>query len=389
MAQAQKHWIQTMLNEDTYIPWHVTYDVSAWSNPLLLNLEGGSSGLQLQPQASLLAPVAEPSPPAPPADAPKIGVFQIPFSSPAIESAGATRYLLDGWGLPYRDLSAADIRSGALADVDVLIVPDGYANYGLQALGAKGKKAIVSFVHGGGRYVGFTGGAEIATRIGVSTAVLHVAHTNMPGSLVRARTDGSSPLIAGVGDDVWTMFEDDPVMSPGLGTAVVRYPTANAADFDVSGLAVGSSQLGGTAAVVDERVGAGRSVVFASDPAFRVWTLGTARILRNALIGPDPASTPRVGGAARGEAVRAAKMAARRLPTAPDAFRLLVPRADATATRNVLRSFGAHWQVRGGRGGMLFFVANPRGLAAEEHPFIGTAVEQLLSAGVHLRAGLG
>jgi hypothetical protein len=389
MAQAQKHWIQTLLHEDTYIPWHVTYDVSAWSNPLLLNLEGGSSGLELQPAASLLAPVAEPSPPAPPSHAPTIGVFQIPVSSPAIESAGATRYLLDGWSLPYRDLTATDIRAGALADVDVLIVPDGYANYGLQALGAKGKKAIVSFVNGGGRYVGWVGGAEIATRIGVSTAVLQVAHTNMPGSLVRARTDPTSPLTAGVGPDAWIMFEDDPMMSAGLGTAVVRYPAASASDFDVSGLAVGAAHLGGTAAVVDERVGAGRSIVFASDPAFRVWTLGTARILRNAVVGPDPAVTATIRATARTDAVAAAKAAAQRLPAAPDAFRLMVPRSDATATMSVLGSFGAHWEVRGNRRSVIFFVANPRGLAAEEHPFIGSAVERLLGAGVRLRAGLG
>jgi hypothetical protein len=40
MAQAQKHWIQAMLHEDPYIPTSFSYDVTAWSNPLLLNLEG-------------------------------------------------------------------------------------------------------------------------------------------------------------------------------------------------------------------------------------------------------------------------------------------------------------------------------------------------------------
>ena len=33
MAQARKHWVQSMLNEDTYIPHDVTYDVTGWSNP--------------------------------------------------------------------------------------------------------------------------------------------------------------------------------------------------------------------------------------------------------------------------------------------------------------------------------------------------------------------
>ena len=41
MAQAQKHWVQAMLNEDTYTPFPYFYDVTGWSNPLLFNLRGG------------------------------------------------------------------------------------------------------------------------------------------------------------------------------------------------------------------------------------------------------------------------------------------------------------------------------------------------------------
>ena len=41
MAQAQKHWIQALLGEDSYVPFPYFYDVSGWSNPLLMGLEGG------------------------------------------------------------------------------------------------------------------------------------------------------------------------------------------------------------------------------------------------------------------------------------------------------------------------------------------------------------
>ncbi|MBA3431077.1 MAG: carboxypeptidase, partial [Actinobacteria bacterium] len=44
MAQRQKHWIQAMLNEDTYVPFPYFYDVTAWSQPLLFNLPGGYTG---------------------------------------------------------------------------------------------------------------------------------------------------------------------------------------------------------------------------------------------------------------------------------------------------------------------------------------------------------
>jgi hypothetical protein len=51
LAQPAKHWIQSMLNEDTYIPHDVTYDVTGWSNPLLMNVPGGYSGSVLEPVA--------------------------------------------------------------------------------------------------------------------------------------------------------------------------------------------------------------------------------------------------------------------------------------------------------------------------------------------------
>ncbi|MFD0855099.1 hypothetical protein ACFQ07_22855, partial [Actinomadura adrarensis] len=51
MAQGQKHWIQAMLNEDSYTPFPYFYDVTAWSLPLLGNVSGGSSGAELRPWA--------------------------------------------------------------------------------------------------------------------------------------------------------------------------------------------------------------------------------------------------------------------------------------------------------------------------------------------------
>ncbi len=51
MAQMQKHWVQAMLNEDTYTPFPYFYDVTAWSQPLLFNVRGGYSGEPLRVRA--------------------------------------------------------------------------------------------------------------------------------------------------------------------------------------------------------------------------------------------------------------------------------------------------------------------------------------------------
>ncbi len=56
LDQPQKHWIQALLGEDTYVPFPYFYDVTAWSNPLLMNLDAGFSEAAVSPAAD---PVTE------------------------------------------------------------------------------------------------------------------------------------------------------------------------------------------------------------------------------------------------------------------------------------------------------------------------------------------
>ena len=185
MAQAQKHWIQSMLHEDSWIPFEVTYDVTAWSNPLLMNLGGGWTGEPVAPTGAVVPAQAPPAPPALPADVPSVALFEIPNSTRGFEAAFQAKYLFEQvWHLPYEDVTAADIAAG-LAGTDVLVIPDGYANYASQALGAKGKRALRDWVNAGGRLVAWQGGVEVAVKAGVSTVRLGGSHTNAPGTLIR------------------------------------------------------------------------------------------------------------------------------------------------------------------------------------------------------------
>ncbi len=387
LAQGQKHWVQAMLNEDTYIPFNVTYDVTAWSNPLLENIAGGWTGDVLSPNASLVSPAATPAWPTP-GSFPSVGLFEIPGSTAGFQAAGQARWLFDTvWHLPYTDVTAADITAG-LPGIDVLIVPNGYANYGLQALGAKGKKALLAWVKAGGRYIGWQGGAQIAAQTGVSTATLVMSHTNMPGSLVRVTMDPGSPLGDGVGSTDWVMYLDDMVMKPGAGYAAAAFPAQGSPSFGVSGLAEGIDQLGGSAAVVDEPVGSGRSVVFSIDPNFRGWSQGTQRILWNSIVGPDPTGplAAPLPPSERAAAARTARTTAAALPHLGSAIRIAVARADARATAAGLRGYGAHFvRQRLGAQGVLFLVANRRDLSVEEHPFFARLVRDLARSGVDVR----
>jgi hypothetical protein len=388
MAQAQKHWVQAMLNEDTYTPFPYFYDVTGWSNPLLFNLRGGNSGAGLDPRAARVPRLAAPSRPRPPAHPPAIALYQLDEGSSAIESAGWLRYLLDRvWRLPYREVDAAAIAAGGLAGTDVLLVPNGSDTDAAAALGAAGRQALAAWVAGGGRYVGWQGGTRLAAALGITTATLAEPTSDIPGSLLRVRVDRGSPLGKDVGRFAWAFYAYDLVMRASDPAQVaVAYPPAGDPDFFVSGFAAGAEELGGTAAVIDEPVSDGRTVLFSFEPNFRAFTDGTQRLLRNAVLGRAPAAAPSATGAERAAEVAAARAAAGRLSDLQRPLRVTVAAGGAAATERLLRGYGARFEVRRAGGQVHFLVANPRGLAADEHPFAADLARRLRASGVPVRA---
>ena len=288
MAQAQKHWVEAMLGEDSYVPFPYFYDVTAWSLPLLGDVHGGYSGEVLDPQAELAGRVGEPDAPQPPADAPAIGLWHM---SPVYDqSPGWLRWLLDKrWQLPYRSVETEDIRAGGLAGVDVLMVPDGYAKAVIRRLGERGARQLRSWLADGGRLVAWQGGARLAAKLALTTAHLRKPTSDVPGSLFHVRVDPGSPLSTGVGRESWMFYEYDWVMTEtDPDAAPVSYPDPSSPLWSVSGFARGARELGGTAVVVDEAYDDGRVVLFAGEPNFRGFTEGTQSILWNAVVGPDP-----------------------------------------------------------------------------------------------------
>jgi hypothetical protein len=301
----------------------------------------------------------------------------MPGSTTAFQSAGALRSLFDRvWGVPYQEVSAADITAG-LPGIDVLIVPDGYVNYGLQALGAKGKKALADWVEAGGRYVGYLGGTELAARSGVSTVVLQSSHTSAPGTLLRVKLDPASPLDDGIGASAWVMYDDDDRLTPGLGSQVGTFPAPSDSLYGASGLAIGVDELAGTAAIVDEHVGSGRAVLFSFDPNFRGWTDGTQRVLWNALYGSAPGASAPVPAKVRSAALSTAQRAADDLPGLGRAIRIVVWTADAPVTRELLASYGAEFKERAASDRMVFLIANRKGMSIEDHPFALVLAQEL------------
>jgi hypothetical protein len=51
MDQPQKHWIQAVMAEDPHVPFPYFYDVSSWSNPLLMGLNAVWTDAEVRPRA--------------------------------------------------------------------------------------------------------------------------------------------------------------------------------------------------------------------------------------------------------------------------------------------------------------------------------------------------
>lgn len=390
MAQMQKHWIQSMLNENTYVPFPYFYDVSGWSNPLLLNLSGGRSGSVLFPAAELAGPVAAPAPPPLPTRPPRVAVYQISSGTSGFESTGWLRYLLEQeWHLPYQRVTAAQIAAGALSGFDVLLVPNGVSTTGSNALGPSGRKALLDWVNAGGEYIGWRGGIDLAARLGLTTARIAEPHSDIAGTLIRVAVDPASPLAAGVGPFNWVFYDYDLVMTASSPAHVAaRFPAYGSEDFFVSGFARGESELGGTAAVVDEPVGTGRVVLFSTDPNYRAWTVGMQKMLRNAVLGGDDfgGAAARAGSQTRTGAERAAKDTAAKVAALESPLRLSVDPLSVDATRTVLARYGATYTLRTSGTKATFLIANPAGLTGDEHPYASALPHDLAAAGVRVIA---
>jgi uncharacterized membrane protein YgcG len=114
----------------------------------------------------------------------------------------------------------------------------------------------------------------------------------VPGSLVRARTEASSPLAWGLDEQVDMMFLSSPVFKLPDGEAAKGLKRVAWYDGKAplrSGWAWGQENLDGGVAVAEAAVGKGRLILCGPQVLFRGQPHGTFKFLFNALVGPGRA----------------------------------------------------------------------------------------------------
>lgn len=281
LAQPQKHWVQAMLNSDTYVPFPYFYDLSAWSNPLLGGLDGGATG------SKVTAPTAAvPLVPASPAlvrstPTPRIAVVdQRPDPTYQYQTTGWLKYRLErDWKVPFSVLSPDQITAGSLKNVDVLLVPDVDTGPSFDAMGAAGRAALKAWVRAGGRYVGWQGGTGLAADLGLSSVSVTEARASSPGALLSI----NSPY-----PHNYALWEDyDGQMAANGAAVVASFP----AQPFTSGYIEKPNTLAGSAIEAVNRVGSGSVTVFSLEPNLRAYTDGTAKLLLDAIYA-TPVPTP-------------------------------------------------------------------------------------------------
>ena len=231
---------------------------------------------------------------------PRIAVYR---SHDASMDEGWTRWVLDTYGVPYRNVVDADIRAGALASADVLLLPsqgrddiaeghdegETFPDYA-GGLGDDGAAAVRAFVEGGGRLVALEEASEYAIAelsLPVRDGVGGLASSTfyIPGSILGLRVDPDLAAAVGVPDRTAAWFERGS-MALRSTSPEVRMLARYDPDWTLlSGWALGTEYVAGAGALAVVPVGAGEVWLFGFRPQYRGQSRATFPLLFEALRG--------------------------------------------------------------------------------------------------------
>jgi Zinc carboxypeptidase len=235
---------------------------------------------------------------------------------------GWTRFLMERYEFPFRNVTDGEIRQGNLVgSFDTIVIPDaplkslldGHLPGSVPAeyaggLGLEGALALKDFVQRGGTLITLESASELATDlfgVGVKNSLKGVPRQDYycPGSLLKLKVDNTQPLAYGLPAETIVFaengpaFEEDGVVDEegeeqpqpvAADRPTVRF-AAHFVDKDVlhSGWLLGESKIAKKAALAEVRLGVGRVILIAFRPQFRAQPYGTFKVLFNALLLPD------------------------------------------------------------------------------------------------------
>ncbi|MGI5214102.1 M14 family zinc carboxypeptidase [Plantactinospora sp. CA-290183] len=381
LAQAGKHWVQALLSDVSHAEGPTFSDVTCWSLPLFANLAGGASALDLRLDAEP-CPVLPAPPSRPPDGALRVGILRM--SSPLWPIDGSLAWLRfrieQTWRLPFQGFTPFVVTPERLREVDVLLVPDGEADFCHQNLGEAGRAALVDWVRAGGRFIGWRAATRLAVLLGISGVRQAPPGYEAAGVLIRVQA-AAGGLLASVHGSIWHFCQREPVLYPAdPGHVALSFPDAGSARWFVSGFQLGAEQLAGSAALTLEPCGDGDVLLFAGEPDFRGLGDAMAKVLLDGIRGAGLASRPAEPSAA---ARRAARRAVAELPASAARYRVTVADGEAAAVAAVLAAQGiGHRRRRCGAAATTFELLGPARRDHGPDPAVQVLPALLARAGV-------
>ena len=231
-------------------------------------------------------------------------------------SSGWTRWLLERYGFSFDVIYSQDIDSGTLKsryDVVVLTddavlnerdsserasnIPAEYRHTTGSLSTARSVPQLKAFVEQGGTLITVGHSTAIAAELGLplSSALVEARSEGgrpltpeqyyIPGSVLRASVDNTTPLGYGFERQVDLFFDNSPVfrLESQAGDVITRVAWFASASPLRSGWAWGQKYLENGVAVADARLGRGRVLIFGPEINFRAQSHGTFKFLFNAI----------------------------------------------------------------------------------------------------------
>lgn len=176
-------------------------------------------------------------------------------------------------------------------------IPAEYRSWLGSVTSTKTVPALKAFVEAGGSLIAMGGSGQavvqamdlpvedaVAETVDGKTARPPRTKFYVPGALVEASVDRTSPFAYGMPETVDLFFDDSPVWKIKPGATAVEAPVRfGAAPRLKSGWAHGLERLDGAAAIVEVDRGKGRVVLIGPEVALRAQTLGAFKLLFNAI----------------------------------------------------------------------------------------------------------
>jgi hypothetical protein len=243
---------------------------------------------------------------------PRVGLYK-PWAASMDE--GWTRMVLDRHGFKYTNLDNAAVRQKNLrSKYDVIVLPSIGRNVIVEGkpksegdpqyfeplpapydggIGKEGVTNLKTFVEQGGTLVCLAESCELPLaefNLPVRSTVSRLKRDeySLPGTIVNLTVDPDDPIGYGMPAQTTAYYSNGPVFAtsvPGAGvgrTVVARFP-AHADQVVASGWAEGAEHMTGRAAIVTAELGKGRVVLFGPRVQHRGQTVGTYKLLFNAL----------------------------------------------------------------------------------------------------------